>query len=757
MAAWTLAATASGQPAEASVSPLEVPAAENSLPTSQTAVPPSPETPLVELATVQVEAAPQLGQETPLLAPTTSLSAEDLRRLASGTLGETLGWLPGVAASGYSAGSSRPVIRGLEGVRVRVLQDGLGTLDVSESSPDHGVAMEPLLLQGITVYRGAAALLFGNAAIGGAVDAQTRRVPMERPVEAVSGALEVQASSADQGWVGAGHATVRAGDLAVAVLGSRRRSGDYALAGPARSDGFEASFPGGIAVLNPNTGELQPLENPSDRLPNSAHQADDAAVGLAWVPEMPVVIGGSYRRYEAAYGVPFQFRGNADPFGETGLTMEQHHLDLALAAEPDTGPWRSVRGRVAFADYQHDETFRGLGPFSGINVVETRFDQQAAEGRLEALLEVTASWESLIGVQAHWQEQTVGRLSQQLDPSSRFSRVSTTENLGWFTLQTFKVDAWQLQLAGRHEWQVLTDADLPTATFPDPAVVRVNDRSLSGAATVSWAGGPRWGLDDFAITGTVSRVERLPTATERFAFYENAAIQRFLIGGDFAAEPLANEIALGAEMAVKWALGDLSGQLSAFHYHFDGFIFLQDLLGIGTAQFTQRDATFSGGELILNWAVFSGRQGTLNWAFTADLVVAEDTIAGQPLPRIPPARLGQRLAWDAPSWSAAVELRRALAQNRVARSDGVSANEPPTPGYTELNAEVSWQPGAGLKAGLGSTERRKDGLRSLGVEWTVFLRADNLLDAQRRLHTSFLKEIAPLPGRSLTVGTRWTF
>ena len=170
------------------------------------------------------------------------LDAADMQRMAQATLGETLAWEPGISASYFGPGASRPVIRGLGDYRVRMLLDDIGTLDVSDKSPDHGVPLEPLLIREVEVFRGPSALLFGNTAVGGAINSRTRVLPETLPGRTISATGETRFSSVDSGRASAGYATVGAGDIALRATASDRTADAYAIPGQARTASFDATF-----------------------------------------------------------------------------------------------------------------------------------------------------------------------------------------------------------------------------------------------------------------------------------------------------------------------------------------------------------------------------------------------------------------------------------------------------------------------------------------------------------------------------------
>ncbi|HYF35196.1 MAG TPA: TonB-dependent receptor plug domain-containing protein, partial [Prosthecobacter sp.] len=209
-----------------------------------------------ELAPAEEPASRGLDVARLSIQPVSELSGEVLRRRAQGTLGETLSWEPGVSSGYFGPGSSRPVIRGFDGFRVKMMLDHLSTMDVSDISPDHGIAIEPLLAEAIEVHRGPAALLYGNAAIGGAVNTRSRVIARALPATTVSGSLDSRLESVSEGWAQTGFVSLAHAPWVVHLTGSIRESEDIRIPGLARTIDYDiAEQP---RVFNPGTGASTP-------------------------------------------------------------------------------------------------------------------------------------------------------------------------------------------------------------------------------------------------------------------------------------------------------------------------------------------------------------------------------------------------------------------------------------------------------------------------------------------------------------------
>ena len=660
------------------------------------------------------------------------IGAEELQRNVQATLGETLAWEPGLNASFFGPGASRPVIRGLGDYRVRMLVDDIGTLDVSDTSPDHGVALEPLLIRRVDIHRGPDALVFGNAAIGGAINSQTRYLPEDLPSETLSGSVETRYETGADARSTAAYGTARAGDVALRVTGARRSAGDYSIAGPARSANYESEF--SPEVFNPVTELDEPVPNPSGTVPNTHHYAETTSVGALWAPESGRgQLGLVYSRYESSFGVPYQFGGGStELFGDTALEMRQSRFDLAAAYELKLGWLERVRFRLGHADYSHEETFTGRAKDSNKAFEDTTMALDSTEARIDLYHRLFDGLEGVWGVHGFEREFAASRLARPPFESSRVDNLFDTQNLGFFLVETWTLDEWTVRGGYRYERQTIEDISLEEFGF----IRESEEESHSLAFGITWRDYDRWVFDEVAFTANVSRIERLPSETERYAFWSNAAIQRFIIGAD----DLGVEQSDAVEFGFEAHLGDWSGRLNIYQYKFTDFVFLQDIKGLGNlARYVAKDAVLSGGEAELTWRVYETEVSSLRLQGMVDWVRGENLTDETNLPRIPPMRIGSRVEYERGNFQFGADLRYAFAQQRVQAESAIVQPELKTDSYFEVNLDA----------------RHTWSLRD--TDFTVFARLANALDAERRTHVSFLKDVAPLSGRSLSLGARWDF
>src|SRR5688572_17216710 len=264
-----------------------------------------------EVASVSAEVRSQFDA----FQPTSVLSGQELTKQLESSLGATLENQPGIASRSFGPSPSRPVIRGLDGDRVQILQDGQRTGDLSSQSGDHGVTVNPAAAERIEVVRGPATLLYGANAIGGLVNIITNEIPTA-PVQGASGEVTFDVGTAAQETGGAGHVQLGNGKFAVNIGGGGRRADDF--------------------------------DTPLGPVLNSHSRTAFTSVGAAWTGEKAHV-GASYGYDDSKYGIPVVEGGTLQ------LTPRRHALTFRAGAERLTGAFEAFRATVAIRRYQHDE------------------------------------------------------------------------------------------------------------------------------------------------------------------------------------------------------------------------------------------------------------------------------------------------------------------------------------------------------------------------------------------------------------------
>jgi iron complex outermembrane receptor protein len=698
---------------------------------------PSPSPGVVAAERVVVSGGAIELSETDKAQSVTILTEDNLKLQTAPTLGDTLSTQPGVGGSDFTAGASRPVIRGQADNRVRVLNNGTEVFDVSNISPDHAPSVSTLLSQSIEVVRGPATILFGSGAIGGVVNVTDNLIPVEQPAERISGEVDGRFDSADLERSGAMALTLSPFQhFVIHAEGSILRTDDRSIPGFALDQRIRAELTPEQRHDNGFGG------NPFGEVPNTFVKTKDFGIGASYVWDKGY-IGASYNRFLSEYGVP-----NDPETDEPGVPPEPVHLDVRKdqynlrSSIVDPLPWFSVANlKFVYTDYKHDE-------IDGETVGAT-FKTKGVDSRLELVHQPIGPVDGSIGSQVFYKKLSVLGDEAFLQPTDTLA-------VAGFIFEEVKLTPVRLQFGARVEYDsVSIDSSNPELTsLTSPSQKDQEFWPISGAAGAIYDFAKDWQL---ALNLTYS--QRAPTAEELFARGPHDATFQFIIG-----DPnLDVEINRSVDLNLRKTAGHITGFLSGFYTRYDGFIDfnptgeIEDNLQVFI--YTPKNATFYGGEGRVDFhllpleltrpseptdgksvknVIMGGQETTqknpndLYLRLQADYVHAEDS-SGEPLPRITPFRYGISLNYESEHWLASIEGWRVDAQNRVAEF------ETPTPGYTFFNASV------GYKFQWGRTYNY------------VFARGTNLLDAEGRDHLSFLKEVLPLPGRGVVVGLRTTF
>ena len=458
-----------------------------------------------------------------VIAGTTVLSGEELERSLQPSIGETLAELPGVSSTYFGPGASRPVIRGLGGPRVRVLQNGLGTLDASVTSPDHALAADAMQAQRIEVVRGAGTLMYGSAAVGGVVNVDDGRIPSRIPDHWFEGHVSaLYGTAAEEKTAGAG-LTMGYGPAVFRAAGFFRDTNDLSIPGFPVSEEFAALTGMG--------------RGPKGFVPNSDIDAKGGTLGGSWIFDEGL-LGASYGIIDNNYGVP------ADPAETVRIDLEQQRVDFRGEWNRDIALFDESSVQVAYADYQHDE-IEGGHP-------ATRVENDAWEGRLEL---IQKDWKGLHGSMGFQ------FLDREFAASSVGALVPPNETFLWglFAVEDFHADPFTFEAGLRFEQQ--RSQSRPLAF----------DRTFNG---VSFSAGAGWSpREDWILGVSVARTERLPAAEELLSDGPHLATRGFDVGDP----TLDKEIGLTFEATIRRRRGRVTGGINAFYTRFNDYIFLQNV------------------------------------------------------------------------------------------------------------------------------------------------------------------------------------
>ena len=664
--------------------------------------------------------------EAHLMQPVRVLTKNELNTRSIRNIGETVANEPGVSSSDFGAASGRPVIRGLAGSRVSVLENGISTLDVANMSVDHAVSTEPGSARQVEIFRGPATLLYGSGASGGVINVVNDRLLKYVP-DTLEGDISLQYETVTDGVNGAGSINMGTGDFAIHIDAMKRDTDDYDIPG--------------YAELDRDADE----EMEKGVLENSSIETESVSAGVSWVRERGF-IGFAVSRLDNNYGIPGSHHHHEEEHHE-----EEHHeeeeehgaghgeeggarIDLGQTRydfeadldEPFTGIHR-IRTRWTYNDYNHKE-------LEASGEVGTYFDNDGVEGRIEIIHHPLSYWQGAFGLQ--YRHQDFAALGKE-----SFVLPSKLETIAAFLLEKGDIGNWHTEFGARYEYQE-TSADSGEETSHD---------LFSISAGLSWDYS-----ESYEMGLVITHAQRAPSLEELYANGPHLATTTFEVGDT----GLGKEKSTNFDFFWRKTAGKLTLAATLFYNRIDDFIFLkeQDLNGDGIADRveedfdgdpddildaeedgapllvvqSQEDADFMGFELEGVAHVLAGNAGALDVRLWVDYTEGERS-GDVNLPRITPWRFGAALTYSRAPWYVSVDY------TRVNKQGDTAPLETETAGYDALSLYAGYR------------------LSMADNAVTLFASATNLLDDESRRHTSFAKEQAPLPGRSGIFGMRFTF
>ena len=643
-----------------------------------------------------------------ILSGTSIIAGDELARDIRPSIGETLTRQAGVSATSFGPNASRPILRGFQGERVRVLSDGIGSFDVSNTSVDHAVVINPLTADRIEVLRGPSALLFGSSAIGGVVNVIDSRIPREKSDEAVHLDLIGTFGSASNERSLGGRA-----DIAISGPLILHIDGTYSKTGNLRSGGFLLSPALRAQALASGDPDIAATADLKGDIPNTAARTWEVAAGLAYITDS-TNFGVSVARFDSLYGVPIRFPTVVGREAEeVRLDVKQTRFDLRGETKLESGFFEQIRVRGGYADYRHNE-------IDDTGAVGSSFFNKGAEARFELVQREQDGWKGAIGAQYfHRRLSIVG--------DEKFLPPSRTSQFGLFTVQSLDLGAARLEAGGRVETtraSAREDADLGN---PD---IRRSFTAVSGSlgGNVEITTGWRIGLN-------TSYSQRAPSSEELYSNGPHAGTQAFEIGSP----AFEKEKSTGLELTLRGDVGPLKLSGSLYKSWFNNFIYEQATGavedGLPVFQFLQNKARYSGFELEGEARLGQIAGADVSLDGVADYTRARIVLPGsnQNAPRIPSLRLLGGLEAKTSQFDLRAEVEHIDGQKRVAPL------ETPTSGFTLVNASATIRPwGSDRKASL-------------------ILSLNNIFDVTARRHASFLKDYAPLSGRDFRATVRFEF
>ncbi len=642
-----------------------------------------------------------------ILSGTSALSGEKLAAETQGQIGDMLTQIPGVSATSFSPGASRPVLRGFQGNRVAVLTDGIGNIDASNTSADHAVTIDALTTERIEVLRGPAVLLFGGQAVGGAVNVIDKRIPRAVPEEPVHVDALLGYSTVSKEYSGGASIDVPFSDRFVAhVDGSYRKSkdlriGGYLLSPELRSEALT------VAADEAALGNVAEAANARDwadfrgRLPNSGVETLSFGAGGAFIDDGGN-LGISFNVYDTVYGIPERPEFTEPVGGEVSIDLRQYRFDLRGEVELGEGLFDKARIRAGYADYVHKE-------LEGSDV-GTTFFSEAIEARFELTQNKRGGWRGASGLQFQTRDlEAVG--------DEAFLPPTRSNQLGLFTLQEFSTGNLDAEIAVRFD-----DARLEAQSLGI-------ERKFNN---ISAAFGIGYNIGDLKIGSNISRTGRAPSVEELYSDGPHVATQSYEVGDP----ALRSERSWNGEIYARYDSTRFDFTTTLYANRFSSFIFETDTGNIvddlPEFVYLQRKARV--------WGVEAEASAQLGHAAGFDVVIdgvadyTRATIEGQgPAPRIPPLRLLGGIELQSGNLDLRGEVEWTDSQKRTA------SFETPTDGFNMVNAALTWRP-------FGR-----------GKNISLIAAANNIFDVEARRAASFTKDFVALAGRDFRLTARFSY
>jgi iron complex outermembrane receptor protein len=659
------------------------------------------------------------------------LSGDELEDRLATTIGETLKSEPGVSSTFFGAGASRPILRGQGGDRVRVLNNGIGSIDASSASPDHAVAAEPAQAERIEVLRGAALLRYGSSGAGGVVNVIDGRIPTALPEGGSDVAIRIGGSTVDNGRELAISTDQALGNFVLHLDGTYKKTDDYGIPGYAESAALRALEAAEEDDHDDDDHDEDEHDHEDEEeafgtLENSATETKSVTGGLSYIGSRGH-FGIAVQRFETDYGIPgghhhHEEEGHHDDEDHEGEDHDDDDHDEEHSEEEeelvtiglqqtrvDVNASLNMEGFIetlqlfgGYADYEHTE-------FEG-SEIGTVFANEGYEVRAEAIQAEQEGWRGAYGVQIREREfSAIG--------DEAFVPPTKTNQYGLYTFHEKEMGSLHLEGAVRFE---RTDQENAVTN----ETVSFDGLSLS-------VGGDVHINDALSLGGTVFRTQRAPTTEELFSNGPHLATEQFELGDS----TLGLETATGIEAAFRHREAGHFLTLNLFYTDYADYVFEratgEEEDGLDVFQFTAQDARFKGFEVqggadIATFGTFDvSVDGLVEY-------VRAETDSGN-LPRIPPLAVLGGIEAESDSFKFRAELDYAAEQTDI------SEFELATEEYALTNLFVTW----------------KTQVQDAPIRVSVSLM--NAFDQEARQHTSFIKDSVPLPGRNLrfSIGTRF--
>jgi iron complex outermembrane receptor protein len=658
-----------------------------------------------------------------MVVPISILNGRELSLKRENTLAETLNSIPGVSNSSFGPSVGRPMIRGMDSDRVKILQNGVNNLDASNLSSDHGVSIDPLIIEQIDVIRGPATLLYGGGAVGGVVNAIDHRIPKEK-LEGITGRGEVRYGGANLEQSNAAVVDVGTGNFVMHFDAYNRDSKNLRIPGNAISNRLESANywnPGGGTGSGatedaPKIGihESYTTAHGRNKLLNSQSETKGGAVGASMIFDRGYA-GISYAKHQTKYG----------SVKEPGilLDMDTDRIDFASEIRDLGSFFERAKFRAAYTDYRHHEM--------GGGEIHSTFKNKGIDGTFELAHAPLMGLKGILGAQFdNGKFDAIGH--------EAFLPNSKTNSQSLYVYEELPLNQHKMTFGlrhGKHEVESKGGGEEDQFGHPSRKKFNTNNAAIGGLYALN---------EQWSLTGNLSHNERAPSYFELFAKGVHTATGTYQEG-----QPdLKKEKSNGLDGQIRWKSGQDSLTFGAYFNKFSNYIGLLSTNTGATVHeeevtyVTHKTSIFSGIKAEFKGVELEGKTMLTDYVqfnVRGDYVDAKDKTNGGYVPRISPLKLGAGLKYEFDRFGARLDVLHAFKQDRVATNYNYEGGkELITDAYTNVSMMGTYK--------LPS---------QLNLE--AFTRANNLLDQEIREHTSFLKDIAPMGGRSIMFGLRGEF
>ncbi|MDQ7091106.1 MAG: TonB-dependent receptor [Methylococcales bacterium] len=640
-----------------------------------------------------VVSSPLMQKKAATVLPINILEGDALRLKTGNSIGDTLKHELGIHNASFGAGVGQPVIRGQTGSRVRVLQNGLGSLDVSNLSPDHANSTEPLLADRIEVLRGPATLLYGSGAIGGIVNVLDNRIP-DRLKKSLETALEQRFNSVSNETSSVLKHDGSSGKFAWHLDGFYRQRDNITIAGNAVDESVAGAF------------------NSHGFMANSDAESWSGTVGGSWVDDWGF-IGFSVNYLDNQYGIP----PSAE---EVRIALTQTRYDMKAEIKQPFAFVDSLKLRLGVNDYQHNEIEES-------GEVGTTFENDGVEGRVELLHQPFLFIDQgVLGFQMQSKQFSAVGEEAFVPPSDILS-------YGIFAVENIFYKNWTYEFGFRVEQQSIQAEGWDKKTH----------------TPVSASASALWDVDDENTVGlSFSYAQRAPDVQELFAQGVHFATHSYEKGN----ANLSVETAYNLELNFKTDYDWVSAELNLFHswnkdyinqYNKGEFFNLETEIVQSNCSVTdvclsiletrQSHARFYGFESKIQFPVWDSEQLAMDLTLFGDYVRATFDEGGD-VPRQPPLRYGVQIDYNNQQ-----NLSANLRFTRIENQNHAGDHESNTRGYFLLSSAAHYQ------------------MDFKHSKLILFAKGNNLLNKNSRNASSFLRNFAPEAGRGVELGLRISF